>query len=75
MAVSLEGPIEFVEGRLILAIPLNIGGEELSLVAPKDQWKIKDDCFVFELPAWLAEKLRVGPNDFVIIDNLDGKFT
>jgi hypothetical protein len=71
--VSLEGPVERIDGRLMIRIPLNAGGDVLAPLCRKIG-HIDEDCLTVEIKPWLAEKLRISEGSLVIVDNLEGKF-
>lgn len=71
--MSIEGPIELVNGALMLRIPLVAGGDQLAPIAPPEAEITKDELCI-TIPFWLAEKLRVSADSLVVIDNLEGKF-
>jgi hypothetical protein len=71
--VSLEGPIEEVDGKLTLRIPLDAGGN--ALIESSRGIATVDGAFLcVEIPAWLASKLRVVAGDLVNVNNVGGKF-
>jgi hypothetical protein len=70
---SLQGPIEKVDGKLVLRIPLEAGGDEF-VECSKGISDVRDGCLVIEIRDWLADKLRVEEGDLVNIDNANGKF-
>ncbi len=72
--VSIEGPVERVNGQLALRIPLSAGGDELAPLA-KSIGQIEGEHLVVIIQPWLAEKLRIGEGSLVIVDNRNGKFT
>jgi hypothetical protein len=72
--VSIEGPVELVNGQLMLRIPLKVGGDRLAPLA-KGVGQVEDGYLCVVLEPWLAEKLRVGEGSIVIVDNVNGKFT
>lgn len=72
--ISVEGPVEMVDGALLLRIPMGAGGEGLAGFAGRIG-RIEGDCLCVTIPAWLAEKLRVGEGSLVVVDNRGGKFT
>ena len=72
--VSLEGPVEIVDGELAVLIPLEAGGDVLASLA-KGIGEIDGDCLKVVIQPWLAEKLRIGAGSLVIVDNVNGKFT
>ena len=73
-AVSLEGPVELVNGELAILIPLEAGGAALAPFA-KGIAEIHGDFLKVVIQPWLAEKLRIGAGSLVIVDNMNGKFT
>jgi hypothetical protein len=73
-AVSLEGPVEIVDGELAILIPLDAGGAVLALFA-KGIGTIKGGFLKVVIQPWLAEKLRIEVGSLVIVDNMNGKFT
>ena len=72
--VSLEGPVEIVDGELVILIPLEAGGDVLAPLA-KGIGEIDGDFLKVVIQPWLAEKLRIGAGSLVIVDNANGKFT
>jgi len=70
---SLTGPIEKIDGRLFLRIPLAAGGGEL-VECSRGISTVADDMLVVEILPWLAEKLKIGEGSLVTVDNHDGKF-
>jgi hypothetical protein len=71
--VSLEGPLENIDGKLVLRIPLEAGGNKLALFA-RGIGEIENDYLKVIIQPWLAEKLRVSADSLVIVDNKNGKF-
>ncbi len=71
--VSLEGPVELENGLLTIRIPLEYGGAELAPYA-KGIGEIQDGDLVVVIQPWLAEKLNIGPESLVVVDNVEGKF-
>jgi hypothetical protein len=72
-SVSIEGPIDLENGRLILRIPLEAGGDKLAPFA-KGIGEVEGDELVVEIKPWLAEMLNVGATSLVVVDNIEGKF-
>jgi hypothetical protein len=72
--VSIEGPVEVIDGIMVLRIPLSVGGDKLAPLA-RGIGRIEGDCLCVEIKPWLAEKLRIGVGSLVIVDNENGKFT
>jgi hypothetical protein len=73
-AVSLEGPVEIVDGELAILVPLDAGGAVLAPLA-KGIGEIDGEFLKVVIQPWLAEKLRIGAGSLVNVDNLNGKFT
>lgn len=71
--VSLIGPVEQIDGRLLLRIPLAAGGEAL-MASSRGISRVKDGYLEIEIRAWLAEKLGITEGSRVVVDNSDGKF-
>jgi hypothetical protein len=72
--VSLEGPVEIVDGELAIRIPLAAGGAVLAPLA-KGIGTIEGEFLKVVIPPWMAERLRIGAGSLVIVDNENGKFT
>ena len=72
--VSLEGPLELVDGQLMLRIPLDAGGEQLAPLA-RGIGRVEGDCLIVIVQPWLAAQLRIGEGSLVFVDNKNGKFT
>lgn len=73
-AVSLEGPVEVVDGELAILMPLEAGGAVLAPFA-KGIGEIDGEFLKVVIQPWLAEKLRIAAGSLVIVDNMNGKFT
>lgn len=72
--VSLEGPVEMVDGELAILIPLEAGGAALAPLA-SGIGEIEGEFLKVVIQPWLAEKLRIGAGSLVIVGNANGKFT
>jgi hypothetical protein len=72
--ISLEGPVELIDGKLTLQIPLGAGGDKLASVA-RGIGEIDGAHLNVIIKPWLAEKLRIGVGSLVLVDNYNGKFT
>ncbi len=72
--ISIEGPVELVDGNLMLRIPLSAGGDQLAPLATRIG-RIEGDCLCVIIQPWLAEKLRIHEGSLVVVDNKNGKFT
>jgi hypothetical protein len=71
--LSIEGPVELIDGNLTLRIPLDAGGDELAPLA-RGIGVMDGGCLNVVIQPWLAEKLGVGAGSLVIVDNSNGKF-
>lgn len=71
--VSLRGPVEKVDGKLMLRIPLLAGGEKL-IESSRGISSVEDDYLVIEIRDWLAEKLGISEGSWVHVHNTGGKF-
>ena len=71
--ISLRGRVELIEGELTLRIPRSLGGDQFALLI--DFGQIEGDYLQVIIPGWLAEKLRIGEGSWVVVDNVNGRFT
>lgn len=71
--VSIEGPVESIDGKLVLRIPLRDGGDKLAKAAASIG-RIEGDVLRVDIPAWLADKVGLAAGMTVIIDNQGGTF-
>jgi AbrB family looped-hinge helix DNA binding protein len=72
--ISIEGPVEKIENKLMLRIPLEIGGLDLLEYARKFGSVVGDDLVII-IPDSLAERLNISEGSMVNVNNNDGKFT
>jgi hypothetical protein len=72
--ISLEGPVEEVDGQLAIRIPLEAGGDASAPLA-RGIGAIEGQFLKVVIQPWLAEKLRIGAGSLVLVDNVNGKFT
>jgi len=72
--ISIEGPVELVNGELVLRIPLADGGDKLAPLA-RDIAESDGQYLTVAIKPWLAQRLRIGVGSLVIVDNQNGKFT
>jgi hypothetical protein len=70
---SLSGPVESVDGKLVLQIPLAAGGAQL-VGASRGIGVVVDDYLEVSIPDWLAQQLGIAEGSVVTVDNRDGKF-
>ena len=71
--ISLSGPVESLNGGLVLMIPLDAGGSELAEVA-RGIGVIDGEFLRITIPQWLAKKFGLREGSMVSVNNLDGKF-
>ena len=71
--VSIEGPVELVDGELVLRIPLHVGGAQLAPLA-RGIGEVVGDYLCVSIKPWLAENLRIEVGSLVVVDNANGKF-
>jgi hypothetical protein len=72
--LSLEGPVELIDGKLTLQIPLAVGGDKLAPLVRAIS-EIADGNLNVVIQPWLAEKLSITAGSLVVVDNCNGKFT
>jgi len=71
--ISIEGPVEKIGNKLMLRIPLEVGGLDL-LDYTRKIGSVVDDDLVIIIPDSLAEKLNVSEGSIVNVNNENGKF-
>lgn len=69
----LSGPVDLVDGRLVLQIPLGHGGDQF-VAASRGIGVIVGDELHVPIPDWLAKQLGIVEGTVVDIDNRGGKF-
>jgi hypothetical protein len=72
--VSIEGPVEFVDGKLVLRIPLWAGGDTLAPLT-RGIGQVEGGDLVVMIKPWMAKQLRIEAGSLVVVDNVNGKFT
>jgi hypothetical protein len=70
---SLSGPVEKIDGKLVLRVPLEVGGKEL-VACSKGIGEINGECLSIHIMDWLAKKLGISEGSTVVVDNANGKF-
>jgi hypothetical protein len=70
---SLEGPVETIDGKLVLQIPLAYGGAAL-LACSRGIGQVRGADLVVTIPDWLAKMLSIKDGSEAVVDNRDGKF-
>jgi hypothetical protein len=71
--VSLQGPVERIDGRLVLRIPLDAGGDQL-VDCSRGISEVQGEYLTIAVQEWLAGVLRIEEGDLVVVDNANGKF-
>lgn len=71
--LTLQGPVERVDGKLVLLIPLNEGGDRF-VECSHGISEMHGDTLRISIPEWLSGMLRIEEGDLVSIDNADRKF-
>ncbi|HUO13387.1 MAG TPA: hypothetical protein VMX38_00250 [Verrucomicrobiae bacterium] len=69
---SLEGPVEKIDGKLVLRIPLDAGGREL-IDCSRGISEVQGGFLCITMPEWLAGMLRIEQGCRVYVDNRHGK--
>jgi hypothetical protein len=70
--ISLQGPVERIEGKLVLRVPLDAGGSEL-IACSRGISEVEGDYLKITIPEWLSGMLRIDAGSLVSVDNRDGK--
>jgi len=70
--ISLQGPVEKIEGKLVLRIPLEAGGREL-IECSRGISEVEKDYLKITIPEWRAGMLRIDEGSLVSVDNRNGK--
>jgi hypothetical protein len=71
--ISLEGPVDLINDRLTVRIPLAVGGDQLAPLA-KGLGKVEGEHLNVTIPPRLAKKLGIREGSVVSVDNRKGKF-
>ena len=69
---TLTGPVEYIDGKLWLRIPLDAGGSEL-VAASRGIGVVEGEFLSIEIMDWLARKLGISEGSLVTVDNAIGK--
>ncbi len=70
---SLTGPVEKVDGKLMLRIPLGTGGDQF-IECARGISEVDGAYINVTIPDWLAAKLGITEGSVVSVDNENGKF-
>ena len=71
--ISLQGPIEEAGGKLVLRIPLAVGGDKL-MESAQGLAEVDGEFLTVTIPDSLARKLGVRAGSLVHVDNRNGQF-
>jgi hypothetical protein len=71
--LTLQGPVENLDGMLALLIPLNEGGDRF-VECCRGISEVQGDVLKIKIPEWLSGMLRIEEGDLVSVDNANGKF-
>jgi hypothetical protein len=71
--ISLEGPVERIDGKLVLRIPLEAGGDQF-IECSRGIANVDGEYLNVIIPEWLANKLLIEEGDLVSVSNANGKF-
>jgi hypothetical protein len=70
---SLQGPVEKIDGKLTLVIPLEAGGDQF-IECSRGISEIQGAFLRITIPEWLSGTLRIEEGTLVSVDNENGKF-
>jgi hypothetical protein len=70
---SFSGPVGSIDGKLMLRIPLEIGGREL-VACSRGLGEVDGDFLSIHIIHWPAERLGISESSTVVVDNANGKF-
>ena len=70
---SLNGPVEKIDGKLMLRIPLAAGCTAF-IECSRSIGEVDGEYLNIVIQDWLAEKLGISEGSLVTVDNANGKF-
>jgi len=70
---SLQGPVEKIDGKLTIMIPLEAGGDQL-VACSRGLSEIQGEYLKITIPEWLSGMLRIEEGSLVSVNNANGKF-
>ena len=70
--ISLQGPVEKLDGKLVLRIPLEAGGDQF-IDCSRGVSEIKGEFLEITIQEWLAGMLRIDEGSIVSVNNANGK--
>ncbi len=68
----LRGPVEKIDGKLVLRIPLEAGGAEF-IECSRGISEVEEGFLKITIAEWLAGALRIEAGSMVSVDNRGGK--
>ncbi|MDB6092853.1 MAG: hypothetical protein JWM32_415 [Verrucomicrobia bacterium] len=71
--ISIKGPLEKIDGKLLLQIPLAAGGRDL-VDCTKGIGRVDGEFLKIEILPWMAGKHGVSEGTIMAVDNFTGKF-
>ncbi len=72
--VRVEGPLERIDGRWLMRIPLTVGGDVLSATTA-GIGRVKGDMLEVELAERLVQNLKLQDGQRLLVHNATGEFT
>ena len=70
---SLEGAVEKIDGKLMLLIPLEAGGDQF-VECCRGISEIQGEDLRITIPEWLSSMLNIKEGSLVCVQNENGKF-
>lgn len=70
---TLQGPVERINGKLALRIPLAAGGDRFMDCA-RGISQVDAEFITIFIPEWLSGSLRIEEGSIVSVDNANAKF-
>ncbi len=69
----LRGPVQRIDGKLALLIPLEAGGDQF-IECARGISEVQGEFLRVTIPEWLSGMLRIEEGSLVSVDNENGKF-
>lgn len=70
---TLQGPVEKIDGKLALRIPLAAGGDKL-IDCTRGISQVDTEFLTIFIPEWLSGSLRIEEGSVVSVDNANARF-
>lgn len=70
---ALQGPVEKIDGKLMLLIPLDAGGDRF-IDSSRGIAEVEGKYLKIIIQDWLADMLRIKEGSIVTVSHKDGKF-